>query len=81
MAGSGPADAIARRAIDEISEFSGETKTPKYMKVFISQEIVEARIGEDKLRGLNETIVAAEDKISTLESQLDIMDVAINSDD
>ncbi|GJU76545.1 hypothetical protein Tco_1273615 [Tanacetum coccineum] len=39
------------------------------------------RIGEDKLRGLNETIAAAEDKISTLESHLEIMDAAINSDD
>ncbi|GJV33649.1 hypothetical protein Tco_1394049 [Tanacetum coccineum] len=88
MAGSGPANAIARRAIDEISEFSGETETPKYMKVFISQEIVETRrfirvnrIREDKLRGLNETIAAAEDEISTLESHLEIMDAAINSDD
>ncbi|GJY63435.1 hypothetical protein Tco_0464895 [Tanacetum coccineum] len=129
MAGSGPANAIARRAIDEISEFNGETKTPKYMKMFISQWIVKARrfirvqreeaqavrsslaqvramvaemeaandldeyydslrclreswrIGEDKLRGLNETIAAAEDEISTLESQLEIMDAAINSND
>ncbi|GKE53424.1 hypothetical protein Tco_1488580, partial [Tanacetum coccineum] len=39
------------------------------------------RIGEDKLRGLNETITAAEDEISTLESQLEIMDAAINSND
>nr|GEV37196.1 hypothetical protein [Tanacetum cinerariifolium] len=43
MAGSDPVNAIARRAIDEISELSRETKTPKYMKVFIMQEIVEAR--------------------------------------
>ncbi|GKA90570.1 hypothetical protein Tco_0812440 [Tanacetum coccineum] len=129
MAGSGPANAIVRRAIDEISEFSGETETPKYMKVFISQEIVETRrfirvqreeaqavrsllaqvraivtemeavndpdeyydslrclreswkIREDKLKGLNETIAVAEDEISTLESHLEIMDAAINSDD
>nr|GEV23540.1 hypothetical protein [Tanacetum cinerariifolium] len=37
---SGPANAIARHAIDEISEFSKEIETPKYIKVFISQEIV-----------------------------------------
>ncbi|GJS80300.1 hypothetical protein Tco_0730181 [Tanacetum coccineum] len=107
---SGPANAIARRAIDEISEFSGETETPKYMKeaqaVMSSLAQVRAmvaemeaandpdehydslrclrgswRIGEDKLRGLNETIAAAEDEISTLESHLEIMDAAINSDD
>ncbi|GKD09084.1 hypothetical protein Tco_1188769, partial [Tanacetum coccineum] len=126
---SGPSNVIARRAIDEISEFSGETEIPKNMKVFISQEIAEAkrfirvereeaqavrsslaqvramvaemeaandldeyydslrclreswRIGEDKLRGLNETIAAAEDEISTLELHLETMDTAINFDD
>ncbi|GKE31069.1 hypothetical protein Tco_1450391, partial [Tanacetum coccineum] len=39
------------------------------------------RIGEDNLRGLNETIATAEDEISTLELYLGIMDAAINSDD
>ncbi|GKB41628.1 hypothetical protein Tco_0886570 [Tanacetum coccineum] len=38
------------------------------------------RIREDKLRGLNETIVAAEEEISTLETQLEMMDAAINSE-
>ncbi|GKE57729.1 hypothetical protein Tco_1496914, partial [Tanacetum coccineum] len=37
-------------------------------------------IGEDKLGGLNETIAAAEVEISTLESHLEIMDAAIDSD-
>nr|GEV37194.1 hypothetical protein [Tanacetum cinerariifolium] len=43
MAGFDPINAIARRAINEISELSEETETPKYTKVFIMQEIVEAR--------------------------------------
>ncbi|GJT77423.1 hypothetical protein Tco_1044148 [Tanacetum coccineum] len=112
MAGSGPFNVIARLVIDEIFEFNGETETPKYMKVFISQEIAEARhfirvqreeaqavrsslaqvrpmvaemeavndldeyydslrclreswrIGEDKPRGLNETIVVAEMRLA-----------------
>ncbi|GJS26891.1 hypothetical protein Tco_0487511 [Tanacetum coccineum] len=130
MVGSGPSNAIARRAVDEIFMFSKETETPKYMKVFISQDIAEARrfirvqheeaqvvrsslaqvrqcfvkdrskrmiqmntydslrceeslegFGEDKLRGLNETITADEDKISTVELHLEIIDAAINSDD
>ncbi|GJY19309.1 hypothetical protein Tco_0390800 [Tanacetum coccineum] len=100
MAGSGTTNVIARCVIDEIAKFSGETKTPKYMKVFILQEIAESRrfirfqreeaqsarsslaqrIGEDKLRGLNETIVAAKEEISTLESHPEIMDAAINSE-
>nr|GEU42612.1 hypothetical protein [Tanacetum cinerariifolium] len=43
MACSGTTNVIARRAIDEIAEFNEETETPKYMKVFILQEIAEAR--------------------------------------
>nr|GEV86411.1 hypothetical protein [Tanacetum cinerariifolium] len=112
MASSGPVNVIARRAIDEMYEFSGEIETPKYIKVFIMQEIVEARhfiriqneeaqtarslltqvramvaemealndqdkyydslrclrdnrrIREEKLKALNESIVAAKDYIS-----------------
>nr|GEX87721.1 hypothetical protein [Tanacetum cinerariifolium] len=67
------------------------------MKVFILQEIAEARrfirdeyydslrclrdsyrIGEDKLRGLNETVDVVKEEISTLESHIEIMDAAIN---
>ncbi|GJW90577.1 hypothetical protein Tco_0168130 [Tanacetum coccineum] len=98
MASSGTTNVIARRAIDEISEFSRETETPKYMKVremVIEMEAMNDqdeyynnltclrdrwRIREDKLRGLNETIVAAEEEISTLETQLEMMDAAINSE-
>ncbi|GJU39516.1 hypothetical protein Tco_1192473 [Tanacetum coccineum] len=43
MAASGSSNVVARPAIDEISECSGETKTVKYMKAFILQEISESR--------------------------------------
>ncbi|GJZ41768.1 hypothetical protein Tco_0588654 [Tanacetum coccineum] len=43
LTGSGTANVIARRAIDEIAKFSGETETLKYMKVFSLQEIAETR--------------------------------------
>ncbi|GJZ21424.1 hypothetical protein Tco_0558463 [Tanacetum coccineum] len=43
MAASGSLNVMERRAIDEISECSGETETPKYMKAFILQEISESR--------------------------------------
>ncbi|GJU39470.1 hypothetical protein Tco_1192427 [Tanacetum coccineum] len=43
MAASGSSNVVARHAIDEISECSGETETPKYMKPFILQEIYESR--------------------------------------
>ncbi|GKB85415.1 hypothetical protein Tco_0957687 [Tanacetum coccineum] len=43
MAASGSSNVVARRAIDEIFECSGETETPKYMKAFILQEISESK--------------------------------------
>ncbi|GJT77659.1 hypothetical protein Tco_1044384 [Tanacetum coccineum] len=42
MAAHGPLNIVARRAMDEIVEFTSETKTPKYMKVFILQQIAES---------------------------------------
>nr|GEW42473.1 hypothetical protein [Tanacetum cinerariifolium]GEW87272.1 hypothetical protein [Tanacetum cinerariifolium] len=43
MTAARPSNVVTRRAIDEIAEFSGETETPKYIKVFILQEIAEAK--------------------------------------
>ncbi|GKD39392.1 hypothetical protein Tco_1259599, partial [Tanacetum coccineum] len=43
MAAPGPLNQLARRANDELMEFSGEIHVPKYMKFFIEQQIVETR--------------------------------------
>nr|GEV49283.1 hypothetical protein [Tanacetum cinerariifolium] len=43
MAASRSSNAIARRKVDELAEFSGETQVPKYAKFFILQQITEAR--------------------------------------
>ncbi|GKE13536.1 hypothetical protein Tco_1417087 [Tanacetum coccineum] len=43
MDAPGPSNQVARRAIDELMEFSGETQVPKYMKFFIEQQIAETR--------------------------------------
>ncbi|GJU19991.1 hypothetical protein Tco_1153333 [Tanacetum coccineum] len=109
MASSGPSHVIARRAIDEIAEFSRETETMKYMKVFIMQEIAEARrfirtLREEaqsarsslaqvramvvEMEATNDqdeyydslSIAATEEEINTLESHMEIMDAAINSE-
>ncbi|GJY27456.1 hypothetical protein Tco_0403223, partial [Tanacetum coccineum] len=40
---SGSSNDVARHAIDEISEYCGETETTKYMKSFIFLEISECR--------------------------------------
>ncbi|GJT26979.1 ribonuclease H-like domain-containing protein [Tanacetum coccineum] len=42
MAAPGHSNVVARHAIDEIAEFTSETKTPKYMKVFILQQIAKS---------------------------------------
>ncbi|GJS66295.1 hypothetical protein Tco_0680859, partial [Tanacetum coccineum] len=85
MAAPGPSNVAARRAIDEIAEFSGETETPKYMKVLRKEEYYDSlrslrdskRIGNDRVKGLNELIAQAEDDIWTNESHLEIMEAAI----
>ncbi|GJS63767.1 hypothetical protein Tco_0678331 [Tanacetum coccineum] len=41
MAAPGPSNVVARRAVDELVEFSGETEVPKFMKLFILQQIDE----------------------------------------
>ncbi|GJW59559.1 hypothetical protein Tco_0108894 [Tanacetum coccineum] len=43
MAAPGPSKQLARHAIDEIIEFSGEIQVPKYLKFFIEQQIAETR--------------------------------------
>nr|GEX62376.1 hypothetical protein [Tanacetum cinerariifolium] len=39
MVAPGPSNAVARRAVDQLVEFSGETEVPKFMKFFILQQI------------------------------------------
>ncbi|GJS15573.1 hypothetical protein Tco_0410045 [Tanacetum coccineum] len=43
MDAPGPSNQLARRAIDELMKFIGETQVPKYMKFFIEQQIAETR--------------------------------------
>ncbi|GJV66232.1 hypothetical protein Tco_1477060 [Tanacetum coccineum] len=48
MAGSGSSHVVAKRAIDEIVEFSGETETPKSMKVNVMIVDMEAMNDPDE---------------------------------
>nr|GEY02647.1 hypothetical protein [Tanacetum cinerariifolium] len=41
---------IARRVIDDLVDFSGETDVPKYMKFFLGQQIVEGRHFINRMR-------------------------------
>nr|GFA87513.1 hypothetical protein [Tanacetum cinerariifolium] len=72
MAASGSSGVIARRAVDELIDFSGETE----MEAMDNQEEVydslmclreSNRAENNKLMGLNEMIVEAEEDISVKE--------------
>nr|GEX48212.1 hypothetical protein [Tanacetum cinerariifolium] len=43
MAASGPSNQVARRVIDDLVDFSGETAVPKYMNFFAAQQIAKGR--------------------------------------
>ncbi|GKE55484.1 hypothetical protein Tco_1494669 [Tanacetum coccineum] len=101
MAAPGPSNQLARRAIDELMEFSRETQVPKYMKFFIEQQIAETRqieamndpdefydalfclrgdkrVEYNTLMEINDVIAKAEEKLTTKEAHLEIMEAEIN---
>ncbi|GJV40508.1 hypothetical protein Tco_1418948 [Tanacetum coccineum] len=43
MTAPGSSNLVARRAVDELADFSSETEIPKYMKFFILQQIAKAK--------------------------------------
>ncbi|GJT19463.1 retrovirus-related pol polyprotein from transposon TNT 1-94 [Tanacetum coccineum] len=84
----GSSGAVARRAVDELMDFSAEKKVPKYIKFFILQQIIEARRFANLMRekaqtskraknnnliGLNKLIVEAEEDINVMEGHAQIM--------
>nr|GFC26015.1 hypothetical protein [Tanacetum cinerariifolium] len=71
MTGSRSSYVFARRAIDEIDEFSSETETPKYIKVFIQQEITEAR---RFLRTLRDEVHGAKSSLSQVNAMIGEME-------
>ncbi|GKB00005.1 hypothetical protein Tco_0827998, partial [Tanacetum coccineum] len=75
----GSSNVLARRAIDEIAEFSGETEVPKYMKFFILQEISEARrlatALRDEARIVRTCLAQVNAMISEMEAKDDLMEV------
>ncbi|GKD28127.1 hypothetical protein Tco_1234341, partial [Tanacetum coccineum] len=67
MAASGSSNVVARRAIDEIYEFSGESETPKYMKAFILQEIYESK---RLIRVLRDEVYAAKTALGQVNAMI-----------
>ncbi|GKE76802.1 hypothetical protein Tco_1542922 [Tanacetum coccineum] len=68
MAAPGGANQIARRVINDLIEFSGETSVDGYMSFFKSQDDREAT--RTKLQGLNELITQAEQETKMKETQI-----------
>ncbi|GJV84651.1 hypothetical protein Tco_1524549 [Tanacetum coccineum] len=71
MAASGSSNVVARRVIDEISECSGETETPKYMKDFILQEISKSR---RFIRVLRDEVDVAKTDLGQVNAMIDEME-------
>ncbi|GJY58828.1 hypothetical protein Tco_0458720 [Tanacetum coccineum] len=69
MAASGSSNLLARRVIDDILNFSGETSVAKSMKDDIRDE-------NSKLMGLNDAIAKAEEKIAMKEEHVKTMEAA-----
>ncbi|GJY16888.1 hypothetical protein Tco_0387310 [Tanacetum coccineum] len=77
MAAPGPSNAVARRAFDELVEFSGETEDEVYDTLMCLRD--DRRTEDNKLMALNDLIAKAEEDISVKERHLEIMNAAINS--
>ncbi|GJZ63417.1 hypothetical protein Tco_0619838 [Tanacetum coccineum] len=71
MAASGPANIVARRVIDDLIAFSGETDVPNLLSA------KDAKCGEEgKLMALNDVIAEAFDEIKTQEENVQVLDAA-----
>ncbi|GJS95006.1 hypothetical protein Tco_0801974 [Tanacetum coccineum] len=69
MAAPGGANQIARRFIDDLIEFSGETSIDGYMSFFKDDR----ETAQIKLQGLNELITQAEQEIEAKEAKIQAM--------
>ncbi|GJZ17317.1 hypothetical protein Tco_0553440 [Tanacetum coccineum] len=87
MAAPGAGNQVARRLIDDLVDFSGETAVSKYMKCFMAQQIAEGRhfvnrirkeaqtarnlIARDDRRGENTKLIELNDMITQAEEAIE----------
>ncbi|GKE21345.1 hypothetical protein Tco_1432857 [Tanacetum coccineum] len=81
MAAPGPSNQLARRAIDELMEFSGETQVPKYMKFFIEQQIAETRPMNDPKEFYDALFCLRDDKRVEYNTLMAINDVIAKAEE
>ncbi|GKB64259.1 hypothetical protein Tco_0920445 [Tanacetum coccineum] len=89
MTAPGPSNPVARRAMDELTDFSARLNAMiSEMKAMDDQEEVydslmclrdDKRAEHDKLMALNKLIAKAEEDISRKETHIEILDAAISS--
>ncbi|GKD40880.1 hypothetical protein Tco_1261087 [Tanacetum coccineum] len=89
MTAPGPSNPVARRAMDELVDFSGRLNAMiSDIEAMDDQEEVydslmclrdDKRAEHNKLMALNELIAKAEEDISRKETHIEIMDVTISS--
>nr|GEX92860.1 hypothetical protein [Tanacetum cinerariifolium] len=69
----GPSNTVARRAINELVEFSGATKVSKFIKFFILQQIDEARRFVNRQRDEAQTARNVLAKINAMIAEMEAM--------
>ncbi|GJS45747.1 hypothetical protein Tco_0595868 [Tanacetum coccineum] len=74
MAAPGPENIVARRVIDDLIVFSGETVVPSLLAAKDAK-----RDEQSKLMALNDVIAEALDEIETQENNVEILEVGSNN--
>ncbi|GJZ74051.1 hypothetical protein Tco_0638197 [Tanacetum coccineum] len=71
MAAPGPSNLLARRVIDDLIDFSGETSVSKYMKIFFLQKIAETRRFLNLMRDEAQTARSCISQLTALIAELE----------
>ncbi|GJW22217.1 hypothetical protein Tco_0032839 [Tanacetum coccineum] len=74
MAAPGPSNPVARRDMDELADFRGETEIPKRMKFFKLQQISEARRFVNLMRDQAQNLRTCIAQLNAMISKMEAMD-------
>ncbi|GJW01406.1 lysine-specific demethylase JMJ25-like protein [Tanacetum coccineum] len=69
-----PTNAVARRVVDDLMEFTGETSVTKYMRFFNAQQIVERRRFVNRMRDEVQTCRTLIGQLNALIAELEAME-------
>ncbi|GKB90080.1 hypothetical protein Tco_0962352 [Tanacetum coccineum] len=74
MAAHGVSNVVARRVIDDLIDFSGETAVPKYMIFFIIQQITEGRRFINRMRDEAQTTRSCIAQLNVVIAEMEAME-------